>query len=126
MRNIYKAMSEEKNRKNEEHLDEIDAAKKTEAAIAEAEAMEEQIRSNNLKNVSLTEADLHMFGDRIVLAQVTQLLSYIRHAVKNNMKAEIRLVIDNSDSTVANAEFMFDVNGCQVPDCVTQSTWWIN
>lgn len=126
MRNIYEAMSEEKNRKDEEHLDEIDAAKKTEAAIAEAEAMEEQMRSNNLKNVSLTEADLHMFGDRIVLAQVTQLLSYIRHAVKNNLKTEIRLVIDNSDSTVANAEFMFDVNGCQVPDCVTQPKWWIN
>ena len=67
-----------------------------------------------------------MFGDRIVLAQITQLLSYIRHAVKNNIKAEIQLVIDNSDSTVANAEFMFDVNGCQVPDCVTQSKWWIN
>jgi hypothetical protein len=119
-------MSEEKNKSDGAHLDEIEAAKKAEAAIAEAEAMEEQIRSNNLKNVSLTEADLHMFGDRIVLAQVTQLLSYIRHAVKNNLKAEIQLVIDNSDSTVANAEFMFDVNGCQVPDCVTQSKWWIN
>lgn len=121
-----KVMSEEKNKSDGAHLDEIEAAKKVEAAIAEAEAMEEQIRSNNLKNVSLTEADLHMFGDRIVLAQVTQLLSYIRHAVKNNLKAEIQLVIDNSDSTVANAEFMFDVNGCQVPDCVTQSKWWIN
>ena len=119
-------MSEEKRKNDELHLDEIDAAKKAEAEIAEAEAMEEQIRSNNLKNVSLTEADLHMFGDRIVLAQITQLLSYIRHAVKNNQKAEIQLVIDNSDSTVANAEFMFDVNGCQVPDCVTQPKWWIN
>ena len=119
-------MSEEKRKNDELHLDEIDAAKKAEAEIAEAEAMEEQIRSNNLKNISLTEADLHMFGDRIVLAQITQLLPYIRHAVKYNIKAEIQLVIDNSDSTVANAEFMFDVNGCQVPDCVTQSKWWIN
>ena len=119
-------MSEEKNKSGETHLDEIDAAKRVEAEIAEAEAMEEQIRSNNLKNVSLTEADLHMFGDRIVLAQVTQLLSYIRHAVKNNMKADIRVTIGDSENTVANAEFMFDVNGCQVPDCVTQPRWWIN
>ena len=76
--------------------------------------------------MTLTEADLHMFGDKAVLAQVTQLLSYIRHAVKNNMKTEIRLVLNDSESTVANAEFMFDVNGCQVPDCVTRPEWWIN
>lgn len=106
--------------------DEVELARHIAEEHDEQERLEEQIRENNLKNVTLTEADLHMFGDRTVLAQVTQLLSYIRHAVKNNAKAEIRVVIGDSENTVANAEFMFDVNGCQVPDCVTQEEWWIN
>ena len=107
-------------------LDEIELAKRTMESQDQQEILDRQIKDNRLQNVSLTDADLHMFGDRTVLAQVTQLLSYIRHAVKNNMKAEIKVVVNNSDSTVANAEFMFDVNGCQVPDCVTQPEWWIN
>lgn len=106
--------------------DDIEVAKRTMSAQDEQEALDEQIRENNLKNVTLTEADLHMFGDRTILAQVTQLLSYIRHAVKNNAKSEIVIRICDSSDTVANAEFMFDVNGCQVPDCVTQQEWWIN
>lgn len=106
--------------------DDIEVAKRAMSEQDEQEALDEQIRSNNLKNVTLTEADLHMFGDRTVLAQVTQLLSYIRHAVKNNADTEIRLRICGSEDTVANAEFMFDVNGCQVPDCVSQPAWWIN
>ena len=119
-------MSEEKRKNDELHLDEIDAAKKAEAEIAEAEAMEEQIRSNNLKNISLAEADVHMFGDRLILAEITQLLAYIRNAVKNNAQAEIRVVIGQSSDTVANAEFMFDANGCQVPDLVVQKEIAIN
>jgi len=106
--------------------DDIEVAKRTMSAQDEQDALNEQIRENNLKNVTLTDADLHMFGDRTVLAQVTQLLSYIRHAVKNNAKTEITLKICDSADTVANAEFMFDVNGCQIPDCITQQEWWIN
>ena len=67
-----------------------------------------------------------MFGDRIILAEVTQLLAYIRHSVKNNMSTSISVKIGGGKDTVANAEFMFDLNGCQVPDCVTQSEWQIN
>lgn len=106
--------------------DEIDAAKRMLSEQDEADTLEEQIRANNLMNVTLTDAEVHMFGDKTVLAQVAQLLSYIRHAVKNNAKSEITLRICDSVNTVANAEFMFDVNGCQVPDCVTQREWWIN
>lgn len=121
-------MSEEKkeNPAADERPDEVELARKTMEDQDQQEELDRQIRENQLVNVSLTEADLHMFGDRIVLAQVTQLLSYIRHAVKNNLSAEIRLKLCSSENTVANAEFMFDVNGCQVPDCVTQPEWWIN
>ena len=122
-------MSDEEDRKNgteNGNFDEVELAKRTMAEQDEQEILDRQIKGNQLQNVSLTDADLHMFGDRAVLAQVVQLLSYIRHAVKNNMKAEIKVVVDDSDATVANAEFMFDVNGCQVPDCVTQPEWWIN
>lgn len=124
----YIGMSEEKkeNPAADERPDEVELARKTMEDQDQQEELDRQIRENQLVNVSLTEADLHMFGDRIVLAQVTQLLSYIRHAVKNNLSAEIRLKLCSSENTVANAEFMFDVNGCQVPDCVTQPEWWIN
>jgi len=117
---------EEKSSAAEERPDDVELAKQAMEEQEQQELLDEQARENSLKNVSLTEADLHMFGDRIVLAQVTQLLSYIRHAVKNNLSSEISLKICASDGTVANAEFMFDVNGCQVPDCVTQPEWWIN
>lgn len=95
-------------------------------AAEQEEEMEKQIRQNNLKNISLAEADVHMFGDRLILAEITQLLAYIRNAVKNNAQAEIRVVIGQSSDTVANAEFMFDANGCQVPDLVVQKEIAIN
>ena len=95
-------------------------------AAEQEEEMEKQIRQNNLKNISLAEADVHMFGDRLILAEITQLLAYIRNAVKNNAQAEIRVVIGQSSDTVANAEFMFDANGCQVPDPVVQKEIAIN
>lgn len=74
-------------------------------------------------NVTLTETDVHMVGDRVVIAQVVQLLAYIRHAVKNNMKTDVKVEIGG---TVANSEFMFDVNGCQVPDLITQQVAKVN
>ena len=121
------SMSEENAEVVSPEVDEVEAARAAMSAQdladqAEAAAAERR----ELANVTLAEADVHMFGDRAVLAQVAQLLSYIRHAVKNNARAEIKVVVNGSDSTVANAEFMFDVNGCQVPDCVAQPEWWVN
>ena len=86
----------------------------------------EQIRNNMLRNVTLADAEIKMFGDRTVLAQIAQLVAYIRHAIKNDTPTEIKLSICKSDSTVAGAEFMFDLNGCQVPDLVPQPEVFIN
>lgn len=101
-------------------MDELELAKAAMEKADEAQREEElgaEIERNNAKNVSLTETDVHMFGDRTVIAEIVQLLAYIRHAVKNNLQTEIRVRVGG---TVVNSELMFDVNGCQVPDLRTQ------
>lgn len=67
-------------------------------------------------NNSLVETNVRLVGDKTVIGQVVQLLAYIRHAVRNNMKVKIDVNIAN---TVANVPFMMDVNGLEVPDLVT-------
>ena len=74
-------------------------------------------------NNNLVDTNVHLMGDATVIAEVVQLLSYIRHALKNNMKTKIEVDLPN---TAANVEFMMDVNGMQVPDLVTVSKTSIN
>lgn len=74
-------------------------------------------------NNNLVDTNVHLIGDATVVAQVVQLLAYIRHAIKNNAKVTIEVDIPN---TAANVEFMMDVNGMQVPDLVTVNKVQIN
>lgn len=74
-------------------------------------------------NSNLVDTNVHLMGDSTVIAQVVQLLSYIRHALKNNMKTKIEVDLPN---TAANVEFMMDVNGMQVPDLVTVNKVQVN
>ena len=74
-------------------------------------------------NNNLVEVNVRLMGDKTVVGQVLQLLSYIRHAVRNNMKTTIDVDINN---TVANAPFMLDANGLEVPDLVTVSRTQVN
>ncbi len=74
-------------------------------------------------NNNLVDTNVHLMGDKTVIAQVVQLLSYIRHAVRNNLKTTIEVDIPN---TVANVPFMMDVNGMDVPDLVTVSKVQVN
>lgn len=83
----------------------------------------EEINRNIAQNLSLTDTDVHIYGDRTVIAQVIQLLSYIRHAVKNNMDTQI---IVKFGKEIANAEFTFDVNGCEIPDLIPPAETEIN
>lgn len=80
-------------------------------------------QSLELQNISLTEADMHMVGDGIIISQVVQLISYIRHAVKNNSSCEIKLKFGRE---LANAQFNFSVNGFQIPDLIPQPEVQIN
>ena len=74
-------------------------------------------------NNNLVETNVRLMGDKTIVAQVVQLLSYIRHAVRNNLKTSINVDIP---ITVANASFMFDANGLEVPDLVTVEKTQIN
>ncbi len=74
-------------------------------------------------NNNLVETNVRLMGDKTVVAQVVQLLSYIRHAVRNNLKTTIEVDINN---TVANVPFMFDTNGLEVPDLVTVKKTQVN
>lgn len=74
-------------------------------------------------NNNLVETNVRLVGDKTVVAQVVQLIAYIRHAVRNNMDTSINVKIGN---TVANVPFMMDVNGLDVPDLVTVENAQIN
>ena len=74
-------------------------------------------------NNNLVETNIHLMGDSTVIAQVVQLIAYIRHALRNNVKTKIEVNLPN---TVANVDFMMDVNGMQVPDLVTVGKVQVN
>ena len=90
--------------------------------------MQENIQFNSQAeldsyNNNLVDTNVHLMGDKTVVAQIIQLLAYIRHAVQNNMKTKIEVDLNN---TVANVPLMMDVNGMQVPDLVTVEKVRIN
>lgn len=74
-------------------------------------------------NNNLVETNVRLMGDKTVIAQVIQLLAYIRHAIRNNINTTIEVDLQN---TVANVPFMLDANGMQVPDLVTVEKVRIN
>ena len=74
-------------------------------------------------NNNLVETNVRLMGDKTVVGQVVQLLSYIRHAIRNNLKTTIEVDIAN---TVANVPFMLDANGMEVPDLVTVKKVQVN
>ena len=74
-------------------------------------------------NNNLVETTVRLMGDKTVVAQTIQLLAYIRHAVRNNLKTSIQVDIP---ITVANVPFMIDANGMEVPDLVTVNKTQIN
>ena len=82
-----------------------------------------QMDRNEKINKRLTTTDIRLIGDKSTIAQIVQLLAYIRYAVQNNMKTEIRVPIGQY---VVNTVLHFDVNGQQVPDLVAQSVSEIN
>jgi len=52
-----------------------------------------------------------------------QFLAYVRHAIRNNVKAELKVKIG---SNVANGQLLFDVNGLEIPDLIIQENIEIN
>lgn len=64
-----------------------------------------------------------MIGDQSTLCQIVLLLSYIRHAIRNNMQTNINVKIGQK---IANGKFLFDVNGLEIPDMITKDFVEIN
>ena len=74
-------------------------------------------------NNNLVETTIRFLGDRTIIAEIVQLLAYIRHGVKNNVVGDMTVTFGG---TVANPSLMMDVNGFQVPDLVIQDKIQIN
>lgn len=72
---------------------------------------------------NLVEADVKLIGDRTTICQIVQFLAYVRHAIRNNLKAELKVKVGNN---VANGQLLFDVNGLEIPDLITQDNIEIN
>lgn len=64
-----------------------------------------------------------MIGDQSTLCQIVLLLSYIRHAIRNNIQTDINVKIGQK---IANGQLMFDVNGLEIPDMIVQDNVEIN
>ena len=52
-----------------------------------------------------------------------QLLAYIRNAIKNNKRQDIKVTIGKN---IENGKFLFDVNGQEIPDLKAQPILEIN
>lgn len=74
-------------------------------------------------NNSLVDTNVRLIGDKTIVAEVVQLIAYIRHAIKNNMEKDITVSIGN---TVANVPFAFSVNDMAIPDLTTVDRMQIN
>lgn len=67
--------------------------------------------------------ELKFIGERTTICQVIQLLAYIRNAIKNNRRQDIKVTIGKN---IENGKFLFDVNGQEIPDLKAQPTLEIN
>lgn len=74
-------------------------------------------------NRRLVETNVRFIGDKDTISQIVLLLAYIRHAVKNNLKIDIKVSIGNN---IVNKELMFDVNNQEISDYITKDILAIN
>lgn len=77
----------------------------------------------DLHNANMVETNVRLLGDRTIIAEIVQLLAYIRNGLKNNQKTVINVHLMQ---TVADPVFTFDVNGMQVPDLVLNKDIQVN
>ena len=72
---------------------------------------------------NLVETNIRIIGDKRPIIEVVKLMAYIRHAIRNNLKCEIKVKLGHN---IANTPFMFDVNGLEVQDFITKNEVIIN
>lgn len=76
-----------------------------------------------INDSNLVETQIKLITDRTTACQIVQFLAYLRHAIKNNTQATINIKIG---SKIANGKLLFDVNGLEIPDLITQDLVEIN
>lgn len=75
-------------------------------------------RSDNAR-----EHSIEVFGDKNTQVQVVELLSMIRHAIKNNAPTDITLHIAKS---ISNGTFLFTVDRNEIDDLYPVKEFSIN
>lgn len=82
------------------------------------EELEARIKSSNIRDF-----DIGVITDRAIGIQLTKLLAYIRHAIKNNEQRDITVRIGRN---VQNADFSFMINDQEIKDLICQDIVEIN
>lgn len=72
---------------------------------------------------NITDSQIKIIGDFTTICQIVKLLAYIRYAINNNEQTEFTV---NIGKKLVNRKLMFDVNGSEVPDIISQKTIEIN
>lgn len=84
----------------------------------------DNIKNNiNVINSNLVETNIRFYGDVKTITQIVQLLAYIRHAIKYNLKTDINVKICHN---IINTPLVMDVNEQEISDYITQSNVEIN
>lgn len=104
-----------KNRKNQSIS--ADVKSNRNLGFSDDAQLQEEIAKNQVQNMRLGNAQIKLLGDKLTLVQVVKLLAYVRHAVNSHQEVELKVKIG---SHIADGQLMFDVNGFEVPDCITQ------
>lgn len=84
----------------------------------EVKMYEQFLQSSNNR-----QSEISVFGNRNTIIQVVTLLSYIRHAIRNNLQCDINVSIGKN---VSNREFEFTVNNEKTDDLITKESIEIN
>lgn len=85
--------------------------------------MSDEKEKNISNSNNFVETNIKVIGDKTTVCQVVQLLAYIRHAIKNSERADITVKVGRN---IADGHFLFDVNGLEIPDLITQKFVDIN
>ena len=99
------------------------AEKKTYLGLSDRAELEEEIKRNQLQNLRLGSSQMNIIGDKLILIQIVKLMAYIRYAIENKMKTEIKVKLGQK---IASNEFNFDVNGLPIGELIAQPTIEIN
>lgn len=81
------------------------------------------MEDNFKKSQDIRDVDISFLGNKYTIIQIVTLLSYIRHAIKNNQKCSINVNIGNN---VNDREFEFLINGAVCDDLITKDSIDIN